>query len=80
MENNKNFISKKRKNSNHNNIRNNNHQKKDHINNTTCKQCKLKFYDKYTLLFHLAHVHQIYDNLCFRCFCIFILLDTNKKK
>ena len=45
-----------------------------------CKKCNQIFYDKYTLLFHLAYVHQQYDNLCRKCFGIFSLIDKHVEK
>ena len=43
-------------------------------------KCGLIFYDKYTLPFHLAYVHQQYDNLCRKCFGIFALIDKHMEK
>ena len=45
-----------------------------------CSHCNDVFYDKYTLLFHKAYIHNDTSHICFKCYGVFELIEAHKTK
>ena len=45
-----------------------------------CNICQESFYNIYTMIFHQAVLHDKFDNVCLKCFGVFMRIDNHKKK